>query len=280
MKPSAKAILGGVLGVAALSGGCGGTASTAEPIANVPATPEKAPEVQAILQKMSARYRDAHTYSDTGTHRAVYRPHSMDERTVTATFQTHWASPKQLRFELRRENRDTSSDEMAIWTSPGGAVKVLHLDEVRAAPSLDDGLHALQGVSGGTTGMVPRWLADGGLGSRATYELRGKTACGSASCFEVTGSLRADERVTLYVDVNDYALRKAVWLSKITPQPIPAEVLAKLPPAQRAKVAALDARSQEPFEVESTIELEPIFDRPIDASVFAIDRPETKPAAH
>ncbi len=249
---------------------CGGGVSTADPAAPI-AAPESAPDVSAILAKMTARYRSAKTYADVGTFRDVSHPGTDRESVTTASFRTKWVAPDRLLFDLRIDRTQYfDPDRLVVWTPTKGAIKRLFLGKIEDRPSLSDALYAFQGVTHGLTGLTPRWLVTG-FATTATYEAGGTVACGSATCIELSAKLRENQRVTLSIDVATGALRKYVSSGTIAPRPLTPdmlEMLERMPPGKRE---ALAQRALEPFEVQHTILFEPTFDAPIDESAFAFD---------
>ncbi len=265
-------VVGCVLAAAACLA-CSGGGTSAEP-STPPATPEVAPQVQSILQHMRERYRSARTYSDEGTFRSVSRgPKGDVVGTFTARFRTRWSAPDRLRFEFHEDPSEFAPARLiAVWTPRTGVTKSWFLDEERDDASLDAALGALQGVSHRTTGLVPRWLYEGGCKCVAQYELRGKTSCGRSTCFEMAGAMTPERRVTLFVDISNYALRKVVWRSKLLLEPIPSEYLDRVPPEQRERLrATLEAHRND--EEEDTMEIEPTFDGPMEATAFDFKPP-------
>jgi len=250
---------------------CSGTVAAPDPSA--PAGPaEPAPEVQAILAKMRDRYRNARSYSDEGTFRDVSNPGESEKESITTgRFRTRWRAPDRLRFDVRIEHDSFFPPEtLAVWTPRVGVTKSLFLGRVDEETSLSGRpLRSLQGVSHGLTGIVPLWLVEGGCRCASTYELRGTSACGSTTCFELVATLRQDDRVTLFVDTATGGLRK-YFRSRLTPQPIAPEEFQFLPSAAHERFAA---RSLEPFDVEETIDIAPVFDVPVEESAFAYEPP-------
>jgi hypothetical protein len=252
---------------------CSGGATTGDPSAPL-AAPESVVDARTVLQRMQERYRSARTYRDESTYRSVSRGANGDVvATVTARLRTRWSAPDLLRFELHEEpSKFFPARSLVIWTPRSGVTMSWFLEEERFESSLDDALGSLQGVSHGTTGLVPRWLSDGGCKCSAQYELRGTTRCGHATCFELAGTLTSARRATLYVDTSSHALRRVVWTSTPPLEPIPAKYLDPVPPERREGLrTALEARRA--AEIEDVLEIEPTFDGPMDAAAFEFKPP-------
>lgn len=247
---------------------CSGGVTPPDPSAPLaPAT--SAPDVKAILARMSDRYRTAKAYGDEGTFRGVLHPGTDKELVTTARFHTRWVAPDRLRFELHVDaDKFLPAKALAVWTPRAGVAKSWFLEKVRDENSLDGALGTMQGVSHGLTGLVPRWLVSSGCQLSSTYELRGTVACGSSKCFQLEGEPRQNEHTTLFISTSTSALLKYVDRATITPEPLTSEQLAQLPAEVRDQ---LSNASVEPFVVESTIEFYPTFDRPINESAFAFD---------
>jgi hypothetical protein len=246
-----------------------------EPSAPV-SSADSAADVQSILAKTRERYRNAKTYADEGTLRVVFEPGTDRERVTTGRFRTRWAAPDRLSFDLRIDpTKFSEAERLAVWTPRGGGTKTFFLDKIENAESLDSALSALQGVTNGLTGLVPRWLGQGCRCS-GTYEARGIVACGPATCIELAATLRPNDRVTLSIDTATGALRKYSSVTLITPTPMPEELLVRLSPAARE---AEQKRSLEPFEVQQTVDFDPKFDERIDEAAFTVDPSTPAPTA-
>jgi hypothetical protein len=242
------------------------------------AKPEVAPQVQSIIQKMRERYQSARTYCDEGTYRSVSRgPQGNVVATLTARVRTRWAAPDHLLFEFREDPSEFDpGGTIAVWTPRTGVTKSWSIDEESTEPSLDAALGALQGVSHRTTGIVPRWLYEGGCKCALQYELRGTTNCGRATCVELAGTTAPDRRVTLFVDTLNHALRRIIWNSKFPLEPIPTSYLDRVAPARREEVRiALEAKRS--VEDEDTLEIEPTFNGSMEVTAFDfVPPPESK----
>lgn len=269
-----RGIVGAV--VAAVCTACSGGGTTADP--SMPLVKlEARPQVEAILQNMRERYRSARTYRDEGTYRSVSRgPNGNVVATASARVRTRWAAPNRLLFEFHEDaSRFDPGGIIAVWTPHAGVTKSWSVDEETVEPSLDAALGTLQGVSHRTTGLVPRWLLEGGCKCALPYELRGTTKCGRATCFELAGATGPDRRVTLFVDAKNHALRKVVWNSRFSLEPIPAEVLDRVP-AERRSAAQAKLEAERSVEDEDTLELEPTFDGPEEATSFDFEPPASR----
>ncbi len=242
--------------------------TTAEPPTASSRTADRAPTVDEILRRMSERYASAKTYRDEGT----LHDRIGDARSVTR-IRTLWIAPDQMFFEAVREHDRYFDPERIVIASRGGSTRTLFLDKVEQEPSLNEALYAMQGVSQGTTGLVPRWLLDRGCRCSAKYALEGQEPCGKSACFKLVGEHRG-HKITLDIDTTLFALRR--YTSRGTMHPDAEDVaearkrLEMMPPEVRAERTddAWLASFTKPTEVEEDLVLEPVFDSAIAPGVI------------
>jgi hypothetical protein len=273
------------LGVLLAASATACSAATGSDSAVVPAeqVESRSRAAQEILGHVNALYATAKTYRDEGTirttfHRPPGNPQSDSES--TASFRTHWTAPDRVRFDFRETSvlhmrqplldgggavaEDTTMPEgdIVLWAHDGFA-KTWFLGKVEAGSGpdpIDDQLWALQGVTGGATGLALRFLHDRVIRHFEGYELRGRSGCGTATCFELTRA-RGDGTMTILVDAGTYAVRGYSQDVVLTPDP------SVDPPSLRGKV------NTSPFEVKKTITIDPVFDGPVDPSSFDFTPP-------
>ena len=252
----------------------GSTGGAPEPSAP-PATAEAAPQVQTILERMRTRYRAARTYSDDEVFKRVSRDPAGNVTSVTnAQVRTRWAAPNRLAFHFHEDASEYSSEQTIVaWTPRSGGTKGLFLEKVEEHASLADALHAYQGVSHGASGMIARWLVDGGCQCSYPYELSATEACGTGPCF-VLRATPPGKTITLHVDVSTYALRRAVWKWRTTPPTDEdLERFASMLPPEKREAARERLKSRPQEDIEDTLDIEPRFDVRLDDAVFELTPP-------
>jgi hypothetical protein len=241
-----------------------------EPTPSVAATAPPIADVQTILAKMKERYATAKTYRDEGTYKDVYiELNGVESHRVAGQFKTRWRQPNRLLF-IEQENVDEwgFADRIAVWRDASGATRSLFLDEVNDEEDLDTALDDLHGVSKGTTGLVPSWLAGRPCACTLKYHFTQRVQCANARCFVLEADVDANHMITLFIDTTTFALRRYATRHKIVPRPHTDAELARLPETVRERVRN---RKFEPFIVESEIVYTPEFDVKLDESDFAFD---------
>jgi hypothetical protein len=222
------------------------------------------PSAENILQAMRERYRTAKTYRDEGHFRDVFHRKDQPGHVESGRFRTMWGGSERLAFELHVDpGTFFPGQTMAVWTPKSGGVKSLHLGAVKDEDSVSDALYAMQGVSHYITGLVPRVLVGGDCTGNVHYEVRATVPCGNATCFELERTSNADH-TSFFIDTKTSALRKYVQRATITPTD-PPELRNIMKPEEYEEFRK---RSHEPFDVESTIEIEPSFDVAVDDQEF------------
>jgi hypothetical protein len=238
---------------------CGGSAQTEPP---KPAAQAPQPSaVDEIVAHMKHRYAMAKTYSDEGTLQLTIR--GPNGHTQSSKLQTHWRAPDRLRFDF---------DEIHVWTTREGEAKTWFIDKTDTHESLDAALYALQGVTHATTALVPRWLAFG-VAVHPGYVVRGEAPCGTSTCIVLAGK-NNDRDIEMFIDKTTYALRRhrSKGLVKLDTEEIRRRAEA-LPEPARSRVLEHLKHEVEPFEVETSLDLDPKFDAPIDEAALDFTPP-------
>jgi hypothetical protein len=182
---------------------------------------EDDPSVHEVLAHLRTAYAEAGTYRDEGVVEIVFRkPAGVGEFAEYRPFRTHFIRPAHFHFEYKNTPHPSAKSfrmrhRYVVWQN-GEAVRSWWTiqPEVREWDSLNSGLGAAVGVSGGSSSTVagllmPGEMPFGGGIHLGQPVLAGVQDVGGAACYRIEDARpRHHDTLILWVDTESFLIRR------------------------------------------------------------------------
>jgi hypothetical protein len=241
----------------------------------------RAPELSGtqLLARVRERYAQASSYQDSGTMSSVVDAAGMGASRTSTTFRTAFERQSgRFYFDYNEaRGRILPPERVVIWQAQPGTAQIWRTAEPEQVEEdeLSGALSAMQGVSNGLTAIAPRLLLPPPLSVepgpfQMAYQLEGVERIGETPAFRIAweGQQRS---IRMWIRQSDFALIRLV----------DHQVIAAAEPEQQesaqeslaAQIQRFQAERQNTLVSDTTIDFQPVFGAPLDASEFQFSPP-------